>query len=174
MTISLRGTIEALLLGTAGATRTMAEGRFHLHAPDRSLEEHPSNAAERTIEVVLEPGAARDGWNSLDPQVLNEHRMTIRVRYLLTNAGGDMVEGLSEQAGPATLDVIRDRAMTDAHAIQRVLNWHENYAGSDPRIVTIVQDGPPSGIATQGDRAVMEMPYRLVAEYTVPGTGYEP
>jgi hypothetical protein len=175
MTIALRSTIEALLLGTSGTTRTMDAGRFHLAAPDgAAIEDHPSNAAERTIRVILGMPVAKDGWNSLDPRVTNDVRCTIQVRYLYTGAGGDGTEALSEQDGSGTIDAIRDRAMTDAHAIQRVLNWHENYSNTDPRIISITQDGEPSGPVVQGDRAIVEFPYRVLAEFTVPGTGYEP
>lgn len=175
MSISMRTAIEALLLGTAGTTRTMDAGRFHLAAPDgATIEEHPSNAAERTIRVILGMPVAKDGWNGLDGSVLNEQTMTVQVRYLLTNAGGDMSEGLTEQSGPATIDVIRDRAATDAHAIQRVLNWYENYAGTDPRIISITLDGAPSGPVVNGDVALVEFPYRVLSQWTVPGTSYEP
>jgi hypothetical protein len=174
MTIALRTTIEALLLGTAGSTRTMAADRFHLRAPDGALEDHPSNAAERTIEVVIDSPVPLDGFNGLDSSVLYVQRMTIRIRYLMTGAGGDMTEGLTEQSGGATIDLIRDRANTDAHAINVVLNWHENYSGTDPRIVNIVPDGPPSGPVTQGDRAILELPFTMTTQATMPGSSYSP
>jgi hypothetical protein len=174
MSISLRSTIESLLLGTSGTTRTMDANRFHLHAPDSDLDTHPSNAAERTIEVVLDPAEPLDGFNGCDSFVMYRQRLAVRVRYLYTRAGGDMAEGITEQSGPATLDVIRDRANTDAHAINVVLQWHENYAGTDPRIVTINPDGPPSGPVVNGDRAILELPFVMVTQASMPGAGYSP
>jgi hypothetical protein len=174
VSISLRTTIESLLLGTAGTTRTMASGRFRLRAPDGALEDHPANAAERTVEVVISPAEHPFGWNGLDGFVIQQSAMTVRVGYLYTNAGGDQAEALTEQSGAATLDVIRDRAATDAHAIDVVLQWHENYSGTDPAIISINKSGPPSPVAIVGDRAVLEIPYVITSKATLPGSGYEP
>lgn len=138
---ALRTHLEGLLLGTAGV-RTMAVGRFHKPSPDRSADD--TEAPERALEVVLSPGTPLVPVNSLDDFAFYRHRVVVRVRYLLTRAGGDMAEGLTEQDGSSTLEDVRDRAVTDASDIARVLIYHENrdpLSASPLELLVIAQDG---------------------------------
>lgn len=170
MTISLRTTVEALILGTAGTTRTMAAGRFRLSAPDGDVDDDPRFVADRTFKVVLDSPEPLDGFNSLDTFVMYRQRMTVRITYLVTHAGGDLVESVSQgNSGSGEIDDIRDRSNTDAHDLNVVLGWHENYAGTDPRIVTIQPEGPPSGPNINGTLAIFELPFLMITKATVPG-----
>lgn len=159
---ALRQHLESLLLGTAGTYRTLAVGRFHLRAADGDLEAHPLHSAERALEVRVEPGEPLVPINGLDTHALYRHRLVIRVRYAYTRAGGDLVEGLTEQHGSGTLDDVRDRAATDTADIYRVLTYHENHAGTDPAIIAIVPEGAPAGVDDDGDEiAVLELAFTL-------------
>jgi hypothetical protein len=170
---ALRQRIEALLLGSAGTSRVLEPGRFHLRAPDRTLDGHPLHSSERAVEVVLEPGTPLVPINTLDTTGFYRHRLTVRVRYALTRAGGDLAEGLGEQVGSATLDDVRDRAVTDAADIYRVLTYHENRAGTDPAILSCQPDGEPLGPIDDGDDvAVMELGFLLDVEAAM--TAYAP
>lgn len=165
----IRQRVEALLTGESGTTRTLAAGRFHRRAPDRSLAQTARDTAERAVEVVLGVGRPLDGLNTLDSPLLVEHRLTVRVAYLVTHAGGDAGETLHEQSGAGTLDAVRDRALTDAFDIVNVLCWHENRAGTDPTLVAIGPDGDPALGEPDDGVAVLEIPFALTASATVPG-----
>lgn len=158
---ALRTHLEGLLLGTAGV-RAMDAGRFHKPAPDRSADD--AETAERAIEVVLSPGTPLLPVNSLDDFAFYRHRCVVRVRYLFTRAGGDLAEGLTEQDGSGTLEDVRDRAMTDASDIARVLIYHDNRAplsASPLEILVIAQDGDPEEPtpAAGSTVAILEVPF---------------
>ena len=170
MTASLRQHYERLITGETGTTRTLTSGRFVRRAPDGGIEQHPASSAERHIEVILGPPAETPpGVNPLDGFGFFTQRLTVRVSYLLTHAGGDLTEALGEQDGAGTWDVIRDRAITDALDLQTVLSWHENRSGTDPVIVQVVPL-PAVGPTRQGVLAILEQPFDLVVKATLPGS----
>jgi hypothetical protein len=168
---ALRQRFEGLLLGTAGTTRTMTAGRFHLEAPDAATAlDQPSHSAERAVRVTLDPGDDLDPVNPLDNQVYRTHRLVVRVGYLLTNAGGDLAEVVGEQSGAATVDAIRDRALADQHAIEAVFTWYENRAGVDPDILNVTRL-PGAALAREADdRLTLTLPFAVDVLATVPGS----
>lgn len=144
-----------------------------LRSPDHPLREQPVDSAERRFEVVLSPPIEYPpGVNPLDGFGFFSQRLTVRIAYSLTHAGGDLTEALGEQDGAGTWDLIRDRAITDSLDIRTVLEWHENRAGTDPVIVQVVPLAPV-GPTQDGNVAVLEVLFDLVVKVTVPGS-YSP
>ena len=165
---ALRLWAEALLCDGAGSTRVLTVGRFHRNSPDRDLEGHPFDSAERAVNIVLSGGHNVDGLNGIDGYVLRSHTLTVRVSYAITNAGEDGTEAVSEQDGSATLDGVQDRAASDEFDIASTLQWSANYAGVDPAIVCVnALDVPPLAVA--GQSAVLEVPFEVLVWATVPG-----
>jgi hypothetical protein len=161
----LRQWAENLLLGTTGSDRTIAAGRFALESPDGQV---PHNTAERRVRVTVTPGAAHVPVNTLDGQVLRDHRLTVRITYAVTHAGGDLAELVGEQSGAGTLEAIEDRMATDQHDVEQCLLWGPNAGGVDPAIVNVVPGEPASDV--DEDRAVLTLPYTLTVLATVPGS----
>ncbi len=126
----LRGVLVDLLLGSRGTTRTVTPGRFTQETPDLAGDmSPPADAAERRFKVVvMEAGGSRP-YNAGDGFKLELFDVVIRLSYSLTNAGGDMVDGLTPQHGAGTLDEVMSRAPSDSTEIERVLSWHENTHG---------------------------------------------
>ncbi len=170
MTASVRTALEALLAGESGSTRTLAAGRFHRCDAAGTLDQHPVDSIERAFEVVISAGLPHDGVNAFDPFQIRDHKVTIRVGYAVTNAGGDAVEAVSEQDGAGTLRAIQDRAQTDALDITTVLSWPDNRAGGDPKIVLLYPDGAPADPVIKGQIAIMELSFAMTTETTIPGS----
>lgn len=157
---TLRLALEALLAGESGSTRTMSSARFHRCPADTDAP--PAHSAERAVRVYIRPGTYVHPHNTRDPHCLKRHRVTVRVWYALTHAGGDLAEGLTEQHGPGTLDAVSDRATTDEHDIATVLTWGENTAGLSPHISSLVPNGEPSDPAQEGNTAHVDFPYEML------------
>ncbi len=164
---TLRAWAEALLCGETGSTRTLTAGRFHRATPAGDLESHPTDSAERAIDIVLGGPRYPDGLNGIDGFVLAEHTLTVRVSYALTNAGDDGTEATSEQDGSGTLNAIQDRAASDEFDIAMTLQWHANQAGVDPAILNMVPG--ESTTTTEAQRVVLNIPFTISVWATVPG-----
>lgn len=169
---ALRVHVEGLILGTAGV-RTMAAGRFHKPPPDRTVDD--AEAQERAFEAVLSPGVPIVPVNSCDDFAFYRHRLTVRVRYLFTRAGGDLAEGLTEQDGSGTLDDLRDRAITDASDIARVLIYHDNRVTLEEpavEILVIAQDGEPEEPtpAPGSSSAILTLPFLIDVQVSLAST----
>jgi hypothetical protein len=129
---ALRAHFEGLLCDGAGSGHTLAAGRFARRADALG---DTDNRAEREVEVVVGPGRPDPIPNPIDERVFMTHPLTVRVRYLLTQGGDDLAEGLTPQDGPGANDAVRDRADADAQDIAGCLEWLDNWpvagAGSD-------------------------------------------
>lgn len=160
----LRLHLEGLALGTRGTTRVMAPGRFHLRTNEFG---DPANRAERQLDVLLGPGRDDGPQNPCDEFAFKVHRVTIRVLYARTQGGDALAEGLTEQDGPGTDDVLRDRAATDGEDLAAVLTWYENWPLPSPDDAAIaVTDIAPIDDEEPGDAEtptalVVTLPYRL-------------
>jgi hypothetical protein len=166
---ALRQRFEALAAGTAGTRGAIAAGRFRLRDAGVALEKHPANSAERAFEVVVDPGRDYVPVNPHDGFALRLHRVTFRVAYLLTHAGGDLAEVVGEQDGAGTLDAIRDRAETDHHDLVAVCSFSENLGGTDPAIVYAVPTDATTLAAVTDDVAILAIPLDVLVQATWPG-----
>jgi hypothetical protein len=169
----IRQGLEALLLGTSGTTKTMAAGRFHLASPDRALEDHPVASAERAVRVVLRPGRDIRPANGCDNFVLREHRVLVRIAYVVTHAGGDAAEAAGEQSGAGTLDAVMDRVTTDQHDVESVLCWLPNATSiTTPAVFGCqrTEDEPALNEAAGGQLLILELPFTVFVEASTNGT----
>ena len=162
---ALRSWIEGLLTGAQGTGYTLESGRFHLVAEDKTAEDHPINAGERAVEVAIEAAEPFVDRNPYDGFCFVRFAVTVRIAYALTKAGGDLVEGLTEQNGSATLGAIRDRALTDYLDVVRVLSWPDNRGSTNPVIIALIAEDSYS-LESGDDRVLLEIPFRLDARVT--------
>lgn len=163
---ALRAHLEGLLTGTGGTGYTLDAGRFHLIEEGKTADDHPINAGERACEVVIDAAGPFVERNPYDGFSFERFTVTVRIAYALTKAGGDLVEGLTEQNGSATLGAIRDRALTDYLDVVRVLSWPENRGSTNPVIIALVCEEPYSLDDGAEDRVIVEIPFRLDARVT--------
>jgi len=162
---ALRSHVEALLTGASGTGYTLAADRFHLVSQDETITSHPAHSIERAVEVVLgdaEPLVERNPYDGFD---LVRLALTVRVGYALTRAGGDLVEGLTEQHGSATTGSVRDRALTDYLDVVRVLTWPDNRGSLDPAVIAILAEAAYE-LEESEDRVVLSIPFRLDVRVT--------
>lgn len=165
---ALRAHFEGLLTGASGTGYTLAADRFHLVAQDESVDTHPAHSIERACEVVLEAGEPFVERNPYDGFDFVRFALRVRIGYALTHAGGDLVEGLTEQHGAATTSALRDRALTDALDVVRVLTWPDNRGSVDPTIIAVIaEEAYELDLGT--DRAVLTIPFRLDTRVTTTG-----
>lgn len=166
---TIRQRFENLLTGATGTTHTMVAGRFHLDAED---DQNYASTAERRVDVKLGIGVPIPGtsMNQIDSFVLREHVATITVEYERTHAGGDSAEGLTEQHGPGTDDAITDRMTLDAHDIENVLGWHENWSSLDPAVFLVKPFEPIPRVDWKPQTARMVLLYRVWVQATVTGS----
>jgi hypothetical protein len=157
---ALREWIEGLCLGTVGSGYAISSGRFHLAAEDRTLETQPQGALERAVEVHIDGHEAIVERNHYDGQALVKFNCRVQVAYPLTRAGGDLVEGLTEQNGPSTLDAIRDRALTDYLDLARVFCDPDNRGLAAPSIIAIISEESYE-IEEGTDRCILTIPLRI-------------
>jgi hypothetical protein len=170
MSIAIRSHYEGLALGTSGTTYTITSGRFHLRSPDRAAEAGYASSAERAFEVRVDPLGHLDPPNVLDGFSFDRYRVTIRVTYALTNAGGDLTDTLAEQDGAGTLDAITDRWATDVHDLRTVVEWHENQLTS-PAGILLEMDA--ARLTQRGQMMVGELPFVVTVKASRPGS-YSP
>lgn len=163
---ALRAHIEGLLTGASGTGYTLDAGRFHLVEEGKTADDHPINAGERACEVVIATAGPLVPRNPYDGFSFETFAVTVRIAYALTKAGGDLVEGLTEQNGSATLGAIRDRALTDYLDIVRVLSWPDNRGNVNPAIIALICEEPYSLDDDAKDRVIVEIPFRLDARVT--------
>jgi len=161
----IREHVSALILGTTGSTYTIAPERFHAKAPDVALERHPVHSAERAFEVVVRRDRYAITPNFLDQETFEAFRVVVRIAYVLSNSGGDLLEGYYEQLGPALLDNIGDRIDTDAGDIARVLGWHENKS-TTPATIIVEREGVQR--VASGQLVIAEIPFVFTARLTQP------
>jgi hypothetical protein len=169
-TAPIRARLEAIACDGYGVTRTIATGRF-ARVPEDAPDALPLDASERRVRAACGVPRAPDGVvnNPLDGFALYAIPVDFTVAYVRTNAGGDWAEGLTEQHGPGTLDVVRDRAGTDAHDLLVALTWLENWAGLDPFLIDVGPAGEPS-FDEEGQRVVMHLPLVATVRASVPGS----
>lgn len=157
---ALRAHIEGLLTGSIGTGYTLDAGRFHLVSPDETAETHPLNSVERAVEVVFANGEPIIERNPFDGFDYVRFVCNVLVVYPLTKAGGDLVEGLTEQNGASTLQAIRDRALTDYLDVVRVMTWPDNRGSTSPSIMAIIAEDQYA-IERGDDRVIATFPFRI-------------
>jgi hypothetical protein len=160
---SIRTGVEALVLGTAGTSFVLTQGRFALRDAGRTLDTCDLASGERRVEVVVRTGRPVLPVNMCDGAALFDHALLVRVAYLRTDAGGDEAEAIAgELDGPGTLDAIADRAATDAHDLACVLGWYENWSFANaPSVVDLARTEADSTLTVSPQRCVLEVPFLL-------------
>lgn len=159
-----------LLLGAAGTSPFALEaGRFH-RAPD-PVDRVAVTAAERPVQVVIEPPSPTSGWNNpLDGRDLSTYPLTVRIAYVLTGHG-EQWDTSGEQSGGADEDSIEDRAMADCKAVRDCLGWQPHWAPLNDPVVIDCQPAtaqPAPSILT--DRYVYEIRFDLLTRAALPGS----
>lgn len=159
----LRERIENLLLGTYGVTCTMATGRFSL-AIDTTPETQPSNALERFVWVTVAPRAELQPTNRLDGMGLFSYPCEIAITYLYAPNGTLLDDATDTSGTPAGSDkrAVYDRVNADIHQIQTVVEWQENWSGTNPTIFNIAPE--PEGeleFIPENSRAILKLKYNI-------------
>lgn len=171
-TADLRNALSALMLGSAGTTKAMPAARFARLDSSDSLESSNAASVDRRFEIIIGPAKPLTALNGIEPTVLKEHAVTVRVGYLFTTVGDDFAETSGVQGGSGTREAIEDRAGADEADITMVLTWGENCTGLTPTCFDVYrsQDEEARLIFSE-QTAILEVPLRARVEvnYQSPG-----